>query len=263
MRRLLLATVLLAASLSAWAQAPARRSPAHGKAAADAAADRDLQGVIESAPAPKDMRGAAAAIKKSGQYDDPGISKSSNWLQSVWAKLAKFKFGKKQSEPRIAIPMFLGQAFTYVVWALLIGGLLVVLVLVVRHASWQRKQSRTSKKLLDEDEPDRTRDEWLELADSLSAQGKFREAVRALYLACLLRLDEARVIRFDRGQTNWEHLGRIESSPKKPEGLEFREPTKAFDEIWYGHRTRGMADVEQFRDWYHRLNEQLVPAVAA
>ncbi len=107
--------------------------------------------------------------------------------------------------------------------------------------------------MLDEDEPERTLDEYLELADKLVSEQRFREAVRCLYLACLLRLDEERVIRFHRGQTNWEHLARFESSPKRPPGLDLRSPTQAFDLIWYGMRPTGLEDVEKFRQWYQQV----------
>jgi hypothetical protein len=81
--------------------------------------------------------------------------------------------------------------------------------------------------------------------------------VRCLYLACLLRLDDAGVARFDRSETNWEHLYRIERSPSKPTGLGFRAPTIAFDRVWYGHNVRGLSDVHEFRMWYVGVQEAL------
>jgi len=114
--------------------------------------------------------------------------------------------------------------------------------------------------MLEQDEPERTLDEWLDMANKLTADGKYREAVRCLYLACLLRFDEHLVARFDRGQTNWEHLARIRASSRMPIGLDFESPTKRFDTIWYGHRTRGLSDVDQFKDWYGRITEALAGA---
>ena len=111
--------------------------------------------------------------------------------------------------------------------------------------------------MLEDDEPERSLDEWLAEADTLQAQGRYREAVRALYLASLLRFDEARVARFQRGQTNWEHLTRIEASPTMPKDLDFRATTRLFDRIWYGRIVRGKEDVDQFRAWYLNITNTL------
>jgi hypothetical protein len=72
-----------------------------------------------------------------------------------------------------------------------------------------------------------------------------------------LRFDEALVARFDRGQTNWEHLYRIEQSARKPEGLDFRTPTNLFDRVWYGYQGKGAEEVSLFRQWYLRITESL------
>jgi hypothetical protein len=131
------------------------------------------------------------------------------------------------------------------------------LVFALKRFVWSKRLERKAKALLDEDEPERTLDEWLELADRLERQGKYREAVRCLYLACLLKIDEARIARFERSQTNWEHLARIEASPARPSDLEFREPTRAFDNIWYGMRVNGSEDVMRFRAWYRQVTESV------
>ncbi len=91
----------------------------------------------------------------------------------------------------------------------------------------------------------------------MESEGRYREAVRALYLACLLRFDEALVARFDRAQTNWEHLHRIEGSVRKPQGLDFRTPTSLFDRVWYGYQGKGRDEVNQFRQWYMGITESL------
>jgi hypothetical protein len=135
-------------------------------------------------------------------------------------------------------------------------------VYAINRFSWSKRLERRAKALLDEDEPERSLDEWLEMADKLEREGKYREAVRSLYLACLLKIDEARIARFERSQTNWEHLARIEASPRRPAELEFREATMAFDHIWYGMRVDGSTDVMRFRNWYRQVTEAVKPKAA-
>lgn len=148
----------------------------------------------------------------------------------------------------------LGQVFYILAWLIIGGALVAFVVFVARRFGWIPTaiagRKRAGGGLLEDDEPDRTADEWLQEAARLEGEGKFREAVRCLYLACLIRLDEKGVAAFRRGETNWEHLRRIEGSRRRPAELDFRDPTSRFDWIWYGHRVNGTEDVAFFRSLY-------------
>jgi hypothetical protein len=147
-----------------------------------------------------------------------------------------------------------GQIIYILAWVLIGGALIAFVVFVARKFGWIPAsiagRKRAGGGLLEEDEPDRTADEWLLEASRLEREGKFREAVRCLYLACLIRLDEKGIAAFRRGETNWEHLRRIEGSRRRPADLDFRDPTSRFDWIWYGHRVNGPEDVAFFRALY-------------
>jgi hypothetical protein len=204
-----------------------------------------------------DAANQAKAIKSNPLYRDPGVQEESNWLYGALKRLADLipKRGPQSnmSLPRTALPGWIVPGM----WGLLAMAVLVFGYFVFRHFSWKMALTRKAKAMLEEDEPERTLDEWLEMADRLTAEGKYREAVRAMYLSCLLKFDEAGIARFVRGETNWEHLARISSSVKKPSGLDFRPPTQTFDRIWYGHHVRGREDVDQFRAWYQQIVEAL------
>ena len=161
--------------------------------------------------------------------------------------------------PRTALPSpgLFSQILIPIVWGLLAVAIIVFGYFGIKHFQWKKALRRKAKAVLEDDEPERTLDEWLAIADEYSLQGKFREAVRALYLACLLKFDEAGVARFIRGETNWEHLSRIRSSGRLPNGLDFTPATKAFDRIWYGFHVQGNEDVESFRVWYQEVRDRL------
>lgn len=106
--------------------------------------------------------------------------------------------------------------------------------------------------LLTDEEEIGTYDEWLHKADALEAEGRYREAIRCLYLAMLLRLDEARICRFDRYQTNWEHLHRILRSDA-PKEVSYRGVTQVFDFAWYGQRPSSKSQCQEVRDQYTLL----------
>jgi hypothetical protein len=200
----------------------------------------------------------AAAIKSSPLYRDAGVEESSNWLGRALQRLKNIRLHlPTPSGPSLGFLSFLGPIFYYLMWFLIGLAIAFLVFLGVKHIRWQGRLKRRVSAMLEEDEPDRTVDEWLAQADALEVDGKHREAVRALYLACLLRFDEALVARFDRSETNWEHLRRIEASPKLPAGLDFRAPTQQFDRIWYGRIVRGSEDVRDFRDRYLEVTEAL------
>jgi hypothetical protein len=204
----------------------------------------------------------AKTIKQSPFYSDQGVDRKKNWLADSLDRLKNIRLNLQPKTTASTGTGILGGVFVTLIWCLLAAGVIALIYFAVRHIQWQGKLTRKAKTLLEEDEPDRTLDEWLQLADEHAAAGRFRQAVRALYLACLLKFDEADVARFDRGETNWEHLARIEESEKLPADIDFRTPTKRFDTIWYGHQTNGMPDVELFRAWYQGITESLkkVPA---
>lgn len=230
-----------------------------------------LRGMVElkalgegSSADAKSVAAAAQSIKNSPVYRDSGLDEQSNWLGRALARLRNIHIDwpKGPDAPQMG-NMGFGRILVNIVWVLLGLGILYLLYLAIRHVEWKAKLARRAKAVLEEDEPERTLDEWLAQADELAAKGQYREAVRALYLACLLRFDEHRVARFIRGETNWEHLARIQASDRRPADLDFRPATQAFDRIWYGKRVRGREDVEMFRAWYTEITANLSKRSAA
>jgi hypothetical protein len=218
----------------------------------------ELRASAESAQPALDAPEEARRIKSSILYRDPGEHETPNWLGGALERLIKLipEFGGRAA-PNVRMPTGIGNWLVYTMWALLGAAVLAFAFFAFRHFSFKRALRRKAGAILEEDEPERTLDEWLALAERLEAEGNFREAVRCLYLACLLKFDEHGVARFVRGQTNWEHLRRIQGSQKNPAGLDFHSPTKAFDRIWYGMRIRGAEDVGLFREWYGDVTRSL------
>jgi len=208
----------------------------------------------------------ARKILRSPEFRDSGATTTRNWFARSLSRLGEaianwleqiLKLQGPKSDmtmPSLGIGPGLISGVIMVLAVLLLGGLVYFL------ARWKWAPKAVKKGgggLLDEDEPDRTADEWLEMADSLESEGRHREAVRCLYLACLVRLDEHKVAAFMRGETNWEHLRRIHGSSRRPSGWEFRTATQRFDLVWYGKVVQGSADSIWFRTFYQDLLERL------
>lgn len=218
----------------------------------------DLRAKLESGATPPDVAKTAQKIKTSRLYQDPTQKKQSNWLSDAWENFSKL-FDRQIDTPK-APNLAMGNPFpilTAVMYGLLATALIAFAWFAIRYFTYSSRLRRKATAILEDDEPERTLDEWLAMASQLEAEGKYREAVRCLYLACLMRFDESGVARFVRGETNWEHLHRIRASRHLPVGLDFTEPTRAFDHIWYGYKVRGPIDVENFRGWYVHTTDLL------
>ncbi|MFM9873351.1 MAG: DUF4129 domain-containing protein [Fimbriimonadaceae bacterium] len=151
------------------------------------------------------------------------------------------------------------QGIVYLLIAILVGFLIFMLA-----------QIRLKKKLIGNDEDSlvsdeeakRSADQWIKEADRLAADGLFREAIRCLYLACLIRLDEQRVLRFERHETNWEHLHRFRDISNKPGAFDLQPATQKFDHAWYGLVPQDQSDVNWFKTEYQQLLDGLRQARA-
>jgi hypothetical protein len=88
------------------------------------------------------------------------------------------------------------------------------------------------------------------LAAEAAGAGNFREAMRLLYLAALLHLDEVGMLRFDRALTNREVLASVAADA--PLRRQLAPVVAQFDRVWYGHAPFGQAEFEaveqQIRD---------------
>jgi hypothetical protein len=79
-----------------------------------------------------------------------------------------------------------------------------------------------------------TSDEAIQRAQDASALQDYRQALRLLYLAALLKLDEIGALRYDRALTNREYVRQVVLSPTLADAL--RPVVETFDDVWYGYR---------------------------
>lgn len=74
----------------------------------------------------------------------------------------------------------------------------------------------------------------LKRAQTLSAAGDYRSAIRYLYLSTLLLLEERGVLHGDRTLTNREYLAQLRSRPQL--AALFRDVVDVFERVWYGRQ---------------------------
>lgn len=87
-------------------------------------------------------------------------------------------------------------------------------------------------------------------ATALAQAGSYRQAMRQLYLAALLRLDEVGALRYDRSQTNREVLSQLPAT--SPTHSHLAPVVDTFDRIWYGVREPDLQTYDRYAaevDW--------------
>jgi hypothetical protein len=93
--------------------------------------------------------------------------------------------------------------------------------------------------------------EWLDEARRLSSRHEFRALYRALYLALLSGLHEVGKIEYRRQRTNWTYVARFRGPASQCNV--FRELTQLFDDVWYGLKPPGTANVDVVRGQIQQL----------
>lgn len=82
-------------------------------------------------------------------------------------------------------------------------------------------------------------------AQQFTKQGDYRSAVRQLYLATILLLDERGLLRYDRALTNREYLRAV---AREPQVLAALQPiVETFDRTWYGFESISREDFEAYQ----------------
>ncbi|MCW5935879.1 MAG: hypothetical protein KIT11_01045 [Fimbriimonadaceae bacterium] len=219
----------------------------------------ELRERLSARKSPNDKAGQTAKdILSSPRYKDPGIAENRSLATNAGDRLTAWLrelLGRFRPTAAAGVPGFAFPGLAPLIWGLVAVGFGLLVFLFVRAFRWQWQRKVRGGGVLDEDEPDRSSDEWLLRAGQLEAEGRYRDAVRCLYLACLMRIDEAGIARFIRTETNREHLRRIHDSALKPESIDFLPPTRHFEEVWYGNMLEGQPDLDRMREFYVFLKD--------
>ena len=137
---------------------------------------------------------------------------------------------------------------------LLVAGITVVIVVFVyfaRNLQLQQAAIETTAS----DDPTTSGDAQTLATDHAQSQD-YRSAVRYLYLASLLVLDERGVIQYDSSLTNREHLRYLRDKPQLYDLL--RQVINAFEEVWYGYLPINEAYYQRFHQQVDELNRMVV-----
>ncbi|MFN8419033.1 MAG: DUF4129 domain-containing protein [Anaerolineae bacterium] len=148
------------------------------------------------------------------------------------------------NQPSLSAPNadFLGAALQVLLVAVVVG--LILLVGVTLFRSLNTRAIRLPGDEAKSDEP-ATGAAAVERADQSASIADYRAAIRYLYLAALLKLDEQGSLRYDATLTNREHVDQVRGNPALKERL--RQVVGIFDDVWYGNEAVDQAFYEDYR----------------
>ena len=93
----------------------------------------------------------------------------------------------------------------------------------------------------------------LDQAEQFEVHHNFREALRSLYLAALLHLQERGLVSYDKSLTNREHLRELKAHPNLQNVL--RPVVHTFDDVWYGHKPCNAGTMTEYRGFLQKVYE--------
>lgn len=224
--------------------------PCQAQQASQAQADRDAEarqhvGHILERPEFRDF--AQADYRGMSELLDSWFEKLRRWLEQDEPQEDSWLSGLSG----VDLPMPAG-------WLLMLL-LLVVTAIVLGYVLSQREAPRSGSGAgaAAAGPQARAPAQHLDDAASLAAQGKPREALRALYLATLVALDRGRHIHLEPGKTNGQYLRSMSRGPLRQDFTSF---TRVFDRKWYGDEPATLHDYEQCRALADRICGQQGPS---
>jgi hypothetical protein len=189
-----------------------------------------------------------------------------SWARDFLKSLLK-PFDLKPLTPQSTDSHFsaLLNALGYFLWAAFAGTLIFFAIRIFRFKAIKlppsivspQKPDLATEEIEANQLPD---DEWYTLAREKMAQGEFRQAQRALFLAILSCLASHRFITVERWKTNTDYekeLGRKAKHLSELPAL-FSLSRLGFERCWYGQERVTAADLERYKLVYERIRHAAV-----
>lgn len=201
----------------------------------------------------KEVKESIGHILSASEYQ-PAKEKPPSLLKALFDKLVelvkkiyeKLNFSKKISNFIFGKTLSPASALAInIIGVLILLGVLVLLVFfIVRNLrnSKRMRQDEDAMILSTIKDPEALEQKALEFCN----KGDYKQALRFLYIALLIRLNEMNLIKIDKSKTNKQYLNEIMNN--KPEiHSDVSEFTGDFNKYWYGDRN---VDRIKFEFWY-------------
>jgi hypothetical protein len=185
----------------------------------------------------------------------PQKSKLQQWVEDFWNWLARV-MPRSNIQPSApgdfsSLTMVL-QIVLYAVVFILVGFLIYKFAPAIFPRLRRKRTGKQKDRVIlgEKIEDDASAHDIFDEAEALARSGDIRAAIRKGYIALLCELSDRRVIGLARHKTNRDYLRDLRKTPELRNdvlGL-----TKNYEEHWYGFRSSGETDWENFRTDYRK-----------
>jgi hypothetical protein len=162
--------------------------------------------------------------------------------------------------PKQNLPAWLISAMTYLLWFLLLAGLVWIIYQVVNFF-WQ-KRGRGRQVISPVALPVKTRTvaELLAQSQQFQLQHNYSEACRCLYLAMLQRLNDASLIPHQNSRTDREYAELLKQLPTLQNSMVL---LRTHEQLQFADRSISAAGFDSCQAAYHQMEAQLQQQVAS
>jgi hypothetical protein len=229
----------------------------------------------KDAPSPEQIKGLVPPAASSGAQDRPGEAQKAKPREKDEEVRQDDGFDRQPAVrrgPAVLAPVGLaglGHLLLVLFLALLLAVVTLGIVLAVR--AWRDRRATampqqqgvtelSAQDFMDEIDRQSAENLWRQ-ADELARAGRYRDAVRALYLAILTLLHQAALIRYERTRTNGEYADQLRAHTVLH--TPFVRLTGLFEAKWYGERTCQADDYTTCRGYAEDLRQAATRPKAA
>jgi hypothetical protein len=182
------------------------------------------------------------------QWPEKQTSALEEWWRQLqerfWAWISKL-FSAEDGVVHINVP---SPGFFVTVTGSLVLFLILFYILRELNASFVAERAINPDDA--EDDAALTATTAMKRAQTLSASGDYRTAIRYLYLSALLALDERGLLCYDRSLTNREYIRTLEKRPAL--ASTFGSIVGVFDRVWYGKQP---VDADTYTDYVEHIED--------
>lgn len=200
-------------------------------------------------------------------YVRPGDeAHATDWFSKAFKNFKPPDLPEPKNLPNAPNLTGLPEVLRLVMWVVLIAGGLIALYYILENGKLgqllAKRKAAQGTSLMTEDESKRTEQDWLLFAKRAEQEHRYREAARAYFLATMVALDSARMLRLRPWETNWEHIHRFEQSPLAA-SVSLRDAGRLFDDIWYGNHEATLEHSTAFRHLFENVRQKLAEVKSA
>jgi len=180
------------------------------------------------------------------EFQDFKDEKDPRWLVFLKELLKKVMEWLERNPDKANVS---GQWIEYVFYGVILGGVLLLIVWILRAfgpVGWRLRDHKIKSGL----ERKATGMDWQALREesrSKGEEGAYREAVRLFFISVLMEGHERGWWVYRREATNREHLIGVEASKARREAL--GKMIQVYENAWYGHESPGKETLLQCGEW--------------